>query len=318
MRWQRRGFTLVELLVVAGLIVAMFTLVLSGRQSSKRSSPIRSAQEFASMLLATQSLALGRPEGSAILVEADVGDSRLGAVIHDGTMLPPIVRDLLQDGRIVPDGVVPPFPDPLPPPDAELANGYKVRFRENVGGSSFMTTSPWLALRDSTVALRASAGQTAANTLIKPLYDNGKALIVRYPTKGDKSLPLSSTPLRIDLRHSGVGDLAAASHGYGRFEGLSPIALVFDQAGRVAEVIQKVGVTGPTAVDPIVPSEVIYFLFAERSAIDDDTSLSSELSVWVAVNPQTGRINVSGNTPAAGTDIVTARDRARKAIAFGK
>jgi len=295
----RHGFTLVELLVVASLLAVLFGMVLAVGRGGQKSSVRRAAQEFASLLLSAQSRALGRPEGAAVIVEAVADNARVGGVLHEAVMLPPIVVG-------VASGQLQSHPD--------LASGYKVRFRKSEGDGR-LTVSPWLGLREGKLQLRESAGQTAENTLLVPPAGSLDALVIRHPVTGPKPARLASQ-VAVDLRHSGVGDDPSASHGFGRLEGKGPIAIVFDQTGRVAEVIQQAGNTGGTAADPIVPNETIYFLFAEREAVNQDTSLTSDKSVWVAVNPQTGRINVSPNQPSS--VLATAREKARKAIAVGK
>jgi hypothetical protein len=67
-----------------------------------------------------------------------------------------------------------------------------------------------------------------------------------------------------------------------------------------------------------VPHGIIYFLFAERSEIENNSSLSSNKSFWVAINPQSGRINVAANQPTADGNLSIAREKARKALAKGK
>jgi hypothetical protein len=298
---SRTAFTLVELLVVASLMAMLFGLVLSVGRGGGKSGARRAAQEFASLLLAAQSRALGKPEGAAVIVEADGEEPRLGTVLHDGVGLPPVVVGVNENGQLQ--------------QSPQLAEGYKLRFRM-AAGAGFATISPWLSLRNSQAQRRESVGQTVANTIAAPPAAE-EAEVVRYPVMGPKPIKLSNQ-VAIDLQHSGVGDVPTAAHGHGRFQGQSPIAVVFDQTGRVAEVIQQVGTGGGPPIDPIVPSEVIYFLFADREAIRQNTSLASDKTYWVAVNPQTGRINVSSNEPVSGNDLVTARSKARRAIAVGK
>jgi prepilin-type N-terminal cleavage/methylation domain-containing protein len=294
------GFTLVELLVVASLLAVLFGMVLAAGRGGQKSDVRRAAQECASLLLSAQSRALGRPEGAAVMVEALSDNARVGGVLHDAIMQPPLLVG-------VANGQLQATAD-------ELAGGYKVRFR-TVEGNGRLTVSPWLGLRNGQLQLRESAGQTPENTLLAPPGGNLDALVVRHPVTGPKPIKLSSR-VAIDLRHSGVGDDPAAQHGFGRFEGQAPVAIVFDQTGRVAEVIQQVGATGGTSADPFSPNETIYLLFADREAVDQDASLTSDKSVWVAINPQTGRINVSSNNPS--TVLATAREKARRAIAVGK
>jgi hypothetical protein len=71
------------------------------------------------------------------------------------------------------------------------------------------------------------------------------------------------------------------------------------------------------------PVEPIYFLVAARADIDanPDQSLASDRSLWVAIQPQTGRVTVSSNIAQAGKDQVAlraARANARAAITVGK
>jgi len=291
---SRNAFTLVELLVVASLMAMLFGLVLSVGRGGGKSTARRAAQEFASMLLAAQSRALGRPEGAAVIVEEDAESSRMGGVLHEAITIPPIVVAAGAGGQ-------------------QMKGGYKLRYRMELG-KGFATISPWMAVRDGQGTLRTVVGQTEANTIDDPPAAT-EAIVVRYPVKGPKPTKLSKQ-VAVDLEHSGVGDDPAAAHGHGRFTGQSPLAVVFDQTGRVAEVIQQVGAEGGPPIDPVVPTEPIYFLFAERSAIEGNTSLTSDKSVWVAVNPQTGRINVSSNEPSS--TLTTARQKARQGVAIGK
>lgn len=394
MRYQRRGFTLVELLVVAGLLAVLFGLVVGGSRSNPSS--LRSAQDFASMLLAAQSRALGRPEGSAIIIQDAVDRSLLplpdpadpawyrGVVIHEATTLPPIVVQQLDRGvreDVAALSKQPAFPDLVfLNYDTGLEYGYKFRYRQKVGATAPIgrqVVSPWIGLRvvdlegpnpgawsgptpplKYRVGLpvrRASVGQTLSNSIFEPPgrtmnprgvnLPNYEAVVIRQPSVGRNAKTLPSA-VAIDLRYSGVGDDLAASHGYGRFNGLGPLAIVFDQNGRIADVIQKVGQRDITSIfhdldadshadvkypsfnhpewrdplnnDPLVPNQIIYLLFAEATAIAADTSLASEKSTWVSIDPFTGRIGVSSNQPVSDGNIVNARAKARAAVAFGK
>lgn len=300
MKPVRRAFTIVELLVVTGIMAMLFGLVLAVGRSDQGSSARRAAQEFASQLLAAQSRALGRPEGAAVIVEADDANVRMGTAFQEGHMPQPILVSV-ENGTL------------KNPPSS--GTGYKLRF-QMVSGGGVTPISPWLSLRDQKPSRRQSAGQTPANTIdVPPAAD--EAIVVCYPVRGTAPVVLAGK-IAMDLQHSGVGDNPDATHGHGRFSSQAPIAVVFDQTGRVGEVIQQVGVSGPSVVDPIVPYETIYFFFANRDTIEDNTSLASDDSFWVAVNPQTGRINVSANVPTATGDLTVARTNARQAIAVGK
>lgn len=353
---HRRGFTLVELLVVAGIMAVLFALIVAGGRS--KPTAVRAAQDFASMLLATQSRALGKPQGAAIVIEAAADAPGSGAVIHEADTLPPIVI------TEVTVGIDASFPDLVTIRNFQagsstlLQDCYKMRFRRNYGSleaGARAFVSPWLGLQ--TVSLgspppglpvrRSSAGQGGFNTFFSPRKTSAtedppgstlsgyEAIVVRHPTIGLSSTRLPPV-LAIDLGSSGVGDNLAAAHGYGSFAGKSPLAIVFDQTGRVSDVIQSMGPRAvksgltpgsysvehpewrdPAATDPLVPNEIIYFLFVDRTAITNGQSLASDSAAWVALDPLTGRISVSSNV-AGSTDVVPARANARSAVLFGK
>jgi hypothetical protein len=188
-------------------------------------------------------------------------------------------------------------------------DGYKFRFRKKVG-DGFITISPWLGLQSGSPVRRSLAGQTPENTILTPVGDDIEALVLRSPRSGATSIKVGRG-ITMVLDQSGVGDNLGAAHGYGRFSTLGRFAIVFDQTGRVTEVIRNLEAAG--SQEPLSPNEIIYFLFAEEG---ETVPLSSELSAWVAINPQTGRIHAASNEPTGA--LVTARAKARKGIAFGK
>lgn len=296
MRRHDSAFTIVELLVVAALMAVLFGLVLAGGRP--KPSARKLAQEFASMLLAAQSRALGRPEGAAVIIELPgIPDDPLK--IHEAVCLPPIVLDA-PDGTIANSG------------DTDLAQGYKARFQSK-SGSGVFTVSPWLKLSGGVPQARDATGQNERNTIVQPTGANLEALVVRLPVIGGKAIAVPKQ-LALSLENSGVGDDPAASHGFVRLNGKGAIAVVFDQAGRVADVVSNV--IGATAPDSISPGELIYFFFHEvDSQTPPPVPLQSDSAVWVAINPQTGRINIAANKPGT---LFTARENARKAIAVGK
>lgn len=301
------GFTLVELLVVISIMATLFAAMLSVSRGGDTAKVRRAAQEFAGLLLAAQTQALGRPEGAAVIVAEDAGN--LGTIMAEGRCPPVIVVGVKEDGTLA--------------AHPELAAAYKLRFRRPAGGGS-ITVSPWLGLGIRTTPpgqeprweprLRNTTGQTLQNTLLKLPGDNLEAMVARYPTPAAKLVRLAAE-IAIDLRHSGVGDDPAAGHGHGSLDGRGPLAIVFEQTGRMGEVIQNLGAPGGPPNAPIRPSQVIYFLFAERYEVERGRALASEKSVWVAVNPQSGRIGVSANVPS--DNLAAARARARTAMVLG-
>jgi len=295
---RKPGFTIVELLVVAALMSLLFGLVLAGGRPT--ASPRRMAQEFASMILAAQSRALGRPEGAAVILEPDSGNTRIAVTLHEGVTMPPVVV-------ASPAGAMTASQD-------IKETGYRVRFQSTAAGGTAIA-SPWLGLRNGLPVRRDSAGQTPQNTLITPPAAGLQALVIRYPVPGPKPMPLPAK-VAVDLKNSGLGESPTAPHGLGTFENKGRLAIVFDQTGRVAELVPQCGGPPVAGQDPVVPNEMIYFVFAERPVIASDGTLGDVKSVWVAINPQSGRINVSSNVAGAGLTIN--RENARKGMAIGK
>jgi len=314
---RRVGLTVVELLVVTGLLVGLLGLTITMSRPGNKAGVRRSAQEFASLLLAAQSRALGKPEGAAVLIRAD-GNGRPGTLLFEAQMLPFVVAGV--------SGMPPDDPSSatanvtVDVSASILEQGYKIRFEGNCGGaddSAHRVLSPWFHFTPpGTVTFRQSAGQTGGNTIWPKVAGSLQAVVARHPLPGATPVSLPKN-VAIDLRHSGVGDSASATHGYGRFEGQSDIAVGYDQIGRASEVMRRVGNASATA-DPLTPNQLIYFLFVGREAIDSgQNTLASPEAVWVAINPLTGRVTVAENVPQAEeTDdaLRASRAKAREGI----
>jgi acetamidase/formamidase len=80
-------------------------------------------------------------------------------------------------------------------------------------------------------------------------------------------------------------------------------------------VIANVLGSGP--VESVSPGELVYFLIHQNDPAQTPAPdpLQSDTAVWVAINPQTGRINIASNKPGT---LAVARENARKAITVGK
>jgi hypothetical protein len=202
-----------------------------------------------------------------------------------------------------------------------LATAYKVRFQgDSVGAQVSPGSSPWFAFSSGTVRFRGTAGQTLGNTIWPRTSNQAKqAVLARYPTPGGSSSPMPKL-VAVDLRHSGLGEDPAASHGYGRFENTGTIAVAYEQVGRVGEVMRRVQEARTASDQPIEPNGVIYFLFVARDdVLAGRNTLANAQSVWVAINPQTGRVTVAENVPQAAEDstaVAAAREKARAGVAM--
>ena len=92
----------------------------------------------------------------------------------------------------------------------------------------------------------------------------------------------------------------------------------FDSVGTLDALMRGVGSSTAASRQPVEPA---YFLVAARADINGDTALASERSLWVAIQPQTGRVTTSANVAQSGKDrtaVRAARANARAALAVGK
>jgi type II secretory pathway pseudopilin PulG len=318
-RDSRRGLTIVELLVVTGLMAAVFGLVMVMGRPSPSSTIRQAAREFASLLLAAQSRGLGVTEGAAVIIQPLGSD--LGTVVYEAEMLP-LLRGCMCDG-------MPPEPGQVEatltflnglPSAAERLTAYKIRFGSAPEEAEQQPLSPWYAFTPpNTARFRQTSGQTAGNTVWPRAAGVLEAYLARFPVRGDSALTFSKQ-VAIDLRHSGVGEelsSPADGHGYGTFAGKGSLAVVYDDVGRVGEVMRWVDPADQRPPDdqPIVPTQTIYFLFAPRSEIEAGANtLANSSAIWVAINPQTGRVTVANNVPQEGdgsTALAAARENAR-------
>lgn len=260
------------------------------------------------MLLAAQSSALGNPQGAGVMIAPNGGNSRMATQAYGATMQP------LATGSV--SGWPPADPSQssvtvnVAADSSLLTNAFKIRF-QTAGGD---VISPWFSYDSGIASFRASTGQTAQNTVWPKGGGGLQAAIAQYPSVGPSTL-IMPKQVAIDLKHSGVGENPSASHGYGSFESLGTVAVTFDEVGRLSEVMRKVQESRLTTDQPIVASETVYLLFAARSAIEQNSSLSSDNSIWLAINPLSGRTTLAANAPQAASDaaaLKAARAKARE------
>lgn len=327
---RRRGFTLVELLVVTGLISSLLAIVVVGLRSegSEATQLRRSAQAFASALLAAQSRAIGNPSGAGVLIDP-VG---VQGLVISSALMQPMITGSVSNGMPPSDpsvtsviiGVAPNNAD-----QADLVNGYQITFGPPSAGAGAQLIRPesaWFSYAPLTsgsavVRFRPFVGQTGLNTIwprsdSEPVY----ATVARYPSKGDAVATMDKL-VAVDLRHSGMG--SDPSTAFGRLDGKGAVAVTFDRTGAVREIMQNVLATVARSTDPQIPKQPIYFLIALRADIDNPSVnvLSKQDVVWVTIFPQTGRVAVSSNVPQMGTDtaaLIAARANAALGIPIGK
>ncbi|MFM7137694.1 MAG: Tfp pilus assembly protein FimT/FimU [Planctomycetota bacterium] len=304
-----RGFTIVELLVVVSIMLGLFGLILVGARPSVGGEIRRAAQQFASVLLAAQSRGIGDPEGSAVVLESGgvqctsvfAGDKPPFGVGTVGGGMPPAGAATAASVTITPTN----GGDPL--------RGYRIQFFNT---NPTLPASAWFGFQPpTTVRPRPEAGQSILNTVWPtPVGGQLRARWACFPAKGPLALAFPKV-VGIELRYSGTGDDPATQ--WGNLSAKGDLAISFDAVGTVDALMQGIGSTA-TARQPLEP---IYVLVSARADIQADQALANDRSLWVVIQPATGRVTVSSNIAQAGKDQVAvraARANARATIAAGK
>jgi type II secretory pathway pseudopilin PulG len=323
---RRAAFTLVELLVVAGIFAMLFGMVLTGANPGRSSQIRQAAQSLASVLLATQSKALGNPVGAAVILESGTVIT-MSVSAANATMLPFIVgttNTTDMPPSTLSSGTATVTITPTNANAAELVNGYKIQFLKKTAATQ--APSAWLKFSCSTVTgtctveFRTANGQTLDNTIWPKALGTGAfdVNVARYPAKAEAAYAFSKAAA-IDLRYSGVGDGNLYNASWSDLSNKGDIGLVYDSIGGIDAVMQRV--LSPGTIQPIDPASPIYLLVAARSDVIANTSLRSDRSLWVVIHQQTGRVSISSNIAQSGTNATAlraARANARAQIAIGK
>lgn len=320
---QCKGFTLVELLVVASIFAMLFGMIALGARPNSRGSVRLAAQQLASVLLATQTRALGSAAGAGLIFESSGVGNRQSIEVFNGnvppflegtaTGMPPATLSATTATVTV---------TPTNGVAADLQAGYRIQFFKK--GQNAQPAGAWMGFTPpSTVTLRTLDGQTANNT-IWPRPAGGASMDVRiacYPSASNVALVLPKTAA-IDLRFSGVGDNPATT--WGTLANKGNIGVVYDTVGGVDTLMQQV-TSAPAlrTVQPFQPTGPLYFFVVSRAELDNAAvnTLASDQSAWVVVHPQTGRVTVSSNIPQNGTSATAvnlARKNARNGVPIGK
>lgn len=319
----RSGFTVVELLVVVSIMASLFGLIMMGMRPSVGGELRRAAQQFASVLLAAQSRGIGDPKGAAVVLELDTRPEAEGGPKVAGTQCiaifggdkPPFAVGTVT-GMPPAAGATSATVQITPTNGGDLQQGYRVQFFGS-DPDPVLPASGWFGFQPpGAVSLRADDGQSFANTpWPTPVGGQLRARVACYPAKGPLALAFAKT-VGIDLRYSGTGD--DPSSAWGGLASKGNLAVSFDSVGTLDALMRGVGSSTAASRQPVEPA---YFLVAARADINGDTALASERSLWVAIQPQTGRVTTSANVAQSGKDLTAvraARANARAALAVGK
>ena len=324
-----RGFTLVELLVVVSIMASLFGLIVVGMRPSVGGELRRAAQQFASVLLAAQSRGIGDLKGAAVVLELDTRPEAQGGPKVAGTQCiaiyggdkPPFVVGTVTTGMPPANAAATSTTVQITPTNGgDLQQGYRVQFFGSEP-DPVLPASGWFGFQPpGAVSLRADDGQSIANTpWPTPVGGQLRARVACYPVKGPLAVAFAKT-VGIDLRYSGTGDDPSSDWGGLASQGDlgGDLAVSFDSVGTLDALMRDVGNSTAASRQPIEPA---YFLVAARVDINGDTALGSDRSLWVAIQPQTGRVTTSANVAQSGKDrtaVRAARANARAALAIGK
>lgn len=314
--FTRRGFTLVELLVVSGMMAALLALALTTARPSATTQVRQLAQNVSSGLLLTQTRAIGHDHGAALILEPGTNgapDFACNAVFQADVL--PYITGSVASGMPPVNLNATSTSVSLSPSNADVADlqsGYKIRFFSE---TPFLPRSPWMALMSgSSVRFRLALSQDKYNTPwpVAPLLGSLQFEAARYPRKASWIDP-PTRQAAIDLRYSGVGNSIVGD--YGSLATKGDITICFDRNGSLDEVMRSLG-----GIEPIVPEAAVYLLVASMADIQSGRSLQSETSRWIAIAPSTGRTTLAANISVSGTseaDVYAARANARSGIAGG-
>lgn len=335
---RRRAFSLVELLVVTAVMAMLFGMVIAGNRPSRNDGNIRrGAQQFASLLLATQSLSLGSPTGAAVIVSSD-GTNTVYSQARRYPFIEGTLRTADQDGvdafrvRLSVDN----------DDSAALIHGYRIRFLDRAGDTQG-PPSTWFGFENkpivrsvchacelnpdgtcstcdkacevtvqaseySRVSLRSDHGQTSQNTLWPVSSGTLTYQTARYPIPAGLSHHMPKGVM-IDMRFSGYGD--PTDPHWGNLHQRGSIGIGLDTVGAMDAVMQDVLPTDYESRDiqPLAPHEPMYFFVSASPTpgLPPDAlphPLTSEDAVWVVIQPRNGRVTVSPNVPQTEQAVV--------------
>jgi prepilin-type N-terminal cleavage/methylation domain-containing protein len=289
---KHRGFTLIELLVVVAIMGMLMGLVAISNRPSRKTQLRQAAQSVASLIIATQSNALGSDVGSALWISDDgIYDANpqqnkwlnpdpekvVCASSHPDTQKPYCQLQYASGSPI-------PFPE----------HACRVRFISR--SSSTQPPSPWFDVDVNSSCAMFSSSQTSYNTI-------WPARFYSDPTAPQCNAEFDLSPLKtglayqwpklakIDWRYSGIGSTASLP---------ADTAIAFDGGGKIISYFAAMtGFTAmpgsPTYVPAIAP---LYLCIAYEPDVRElEATLDSEDTVWVAINPNTGRASLGWNAP---------------------
>jgi prepilin-type N-terminal cleavage/methylation domain-containing protein len=291
---KQRGFTLIELLVVVAIMGVFMGLVAISNRPSRKTQLRQAAQSVASLVIATQSNALESDVGSALWISEDG--------IYDANPQ--------QNERLNPDpeNVVcaSSHPDTQKPYcQLQYANGMAIPFPEHACRVRFISTSsstqppsPWFDVDVNLSYAMFGSSQTSVNTIWPARFysdPNAPQCAAEFDLSPLKTGLAYQWPklAKIDRRYSGIGSMGSLP---------ADAVVVFDRSGKIEAYFT--GMSGSASSVPAMAT--LYLCVAHAPDVDGGAAtLASEDTVWVAIEPNTGRASLGWNVPTALNNIST-------------
>jgi prepilin-type N-terminal cleavage/methylation domain-containing protein len=288
-RLARCGFTLIELLVVIAIIGSLLGMTSLSFRPSRESELRQAAQSLASLLLQTQSLALGNDAGAAVTLSS--------TAVHAADLSSGISANVTS-GSIT-SGTTATITIDLDP----VTTAYRARFvpKATTSGTA-MPASAWYTTTSGT-SLFFDASQTVENTIWPVWMYTGDTpqCAVEYLVRPTASVSLYKWPrlATIDFRYSGFS---------GEPAGLTPdVAIRFSPTGQPQTLFSGFAVREITST--------LYLLIAAATDIASDSSLQTDQSIWVALDPDTGNVTIARNFPSDDLEVARSNIYARPGLA---
>ena len=339
---HRRAFTLVELLVVTGMIAVLFGLVASGLRPTEDSDLRTATQAIVSSLLQTQTQALQNPAAGGLVLNTTVVPLASGsatvatglsfaaqppAILVTATSLVVSTGAALADisslaASAVLSGSQASVAFQAPDNADGVGDGYRIRFAAApTGAATASGFGPWFAFEPALSGANAGIvrflpenGQVVSNTTwpVAFLPMRLRCEIMRRPEATQPAASFAKS-VAMDMRYSGIGDDPYAS-----FQppggALGNVVLQFSSTGGIEAIIPAANSGKSSLGVSRVSSAPIYLFVTPRSLIDANGSgLLTDKSTWVCISPHTGRVVAGKNVAQSGAPPTLASSGGKEA-----
>ncbi len=332
---QRRGFTLVELMVVIAIVLALSTVAITVAVPDVQTRRLREAARLINAFLigaSARAAETGRPV--AVILEADASQPLMCRTLKYAEVPPPYAGDTLSSRlnvwvRGLTSGRISANDGDLNDSDEDFINivasvndtwtgliksGDLLKLNYQGHYYSLLRNSDWIigefrhygAKDGNGKAIRTwRMNSDTTNSAVRTVSNGLPYQIFRQP--------VASASASLELPESVVVDLGQSGPNSGRFfkpADAASVAIVFSPGGSVLSYHIR------GAVFPA--SGPIYLLVGKREQIETGENLGDFETFWIAVNNQTGLVTSVENAGVErGGGINESRDFARKAQSMG-